>query len=111
MPIGNKATTLSTMKEPKYERDMTDLPEKDVKKLMAIKKIEDIKSVELIEIWNDDHQPCAGLKLNGVTFGMWWVSYETIAAIEYGTDSKKARKKLLEAIKYQQVRYNDLKEE
>jgi hypothetical protein len=84
-------------KDKAIERMFDELTPDEQKKIEAIKTVDDIKSVELLDTWEDDHEMCAGVEINGVKMGFWWIG-SGIGAFEY-PDSPKAKKDVLEMIK------------
>jgi hypothetical protein len=75
--------------------DFLELEKEEMQKLLAIQKPEDIKTTEVLETWDDDHEVCAGAEINSVKIAFWHCG--TIAgAIAYATDSPRARKDLFE---------------
>jgi len=54
-----------------HERMYHELSPKEQKLLGAIKTINDIKSVVVVDEWEDDHLPCVGTKINKIPIGFW----------------------------------------
>jgi len=68
----------------------------DLKKLTEITTPADIKSFEVRDVYEDDHQQCAEVTINGIDVEFMW--YDSIGFIEYWDESKKAFKDLRDAI-------------
>jgi hypothetical protein len=47
--------------------------------------------IEILAEWTDDHLPCANLAYGELRFSLWWTDHETLAALMYAADSKRAR--------------------
>ena len=86
------------MSKLKYERDFATLTKKEMRKILAIRKLDDIKTIKLMNSWQDDHITCAGFRLNGVQMALWWCGEEIVGAIKYADESSRARKDLLTEI-------------
>jgi hypothetical protein len=71
------------MKEIKYS---------DLKSLFNIQTPADIKSFEIIDEYEDDHQQCAEVTINGINCDFMW--HDSVGFIHYWGESKKAFKKL-----------------
>jgi len=67
--------------------------------LKKIVKVTDLESVELLSDWEDDHQVCIGVRVNGVEFGIWWTGTEVIGAFEYAMDSARAKIRVVDEIR------------
>jgi hypothetical protein len=80
-----------------HERFIEDLSEKEKKILAEVIKQKHV-AVEVLSEWTDDHQPCLGVKINGIEFGVWWLDVEGAGAFHY-SDSKKAQKIIKDVIK------------
>lgn len=83
------------MSEPKYERNMAELSEKEIKTLrdVALGPLD----FKLVGEWSDDHLPCVGIELVGIQFGFWNLTTEAAAAFHY-PDSQAAQKVVRELI-------------
>ena len=55
----------------------------EIETLRAIQSGEDIKSVVVSEIFEDDHEICVEVTVNGVTFAALWIVPEFLADIIY----------------------------
>lgn len=67
--------------------------------LKAIKERADIKSLEILKEYEDDHQMCADVKINGIQVEFLW--YDTLGFLEYWDESDRAFKKLVECLAYE----------
>lgn len=65
--------------------------------LLSIKQPSDITSFVIEDIYEDDHQMCADVVINGVRVEFLW--YDNVGFVEYWGESKKAFDKLVGAIK------------
>lgn len=74
------------------------MKDKDIETLMKIKTADDIESVEVVEYYTDDHQPCATVKVNDVEIEFLW--YDNLGFLEYWNDSARAAKDLVSNIKH-----------
>ena len=68
----------------------------DLKSLLNITTPADIKSFAINDVYEDDHQQCAELEINGVYVEFMW--YDNVGFIEYWDESKKAFNALRDAI-------------
>lgn len=69
-----------------------------IKQLAQIKTINDIKSLNIIDQYEDDHQQCADVEINGIDVEFLW--FDNLGFLEYYEESAKAAAKLLNAIQY-----------
>ncbi len=74
------------------------MKDKDIETLMKIQTIADIKTVEVMEYFADDHQSYAIAKVNGAKFEFLW--RDNLGFLEYWKDSAKAANDLVENIKH-----------
>jgi len=66
------------------EREECPFSEEDTQRLKRIGGgEEDITSVKVGNTWNDDHEMCVNLTVNGVEFSALWISPEFYADIIY----------------------------
>lgn len=66
--------------------------------LLNIKSPSDIKSFEVVDIYEDDNAQCADVIINGIPIEFLW--YDNVGFVSYWNESKKAFDALLEAIEY-----------
>jgi len=66
--------------------------------LLNIKSPSDIKSFEVVDIYEDDNAQCADVIINGIPIEFLW--YDEVGFVSYWNESKKAFDALLEAIDY-----------
>ena len=71
---------------------------KDIETLMKIQTIADIKTVEVMEYYEDDHQQCATAQVNGAEIEFLW--HDNLGFLEYWNDSAKAADDLVANIKH-----------
>ena len=71
---------------------------KQIEALLQIKSAEDIKSVIIEDEYEDDHQQCALVKINGIKMEMMW--YDELGFLQYWNESPKALKRLIKAIQH-----------
>jgi hypothetical protein len=69
----------------------------DAKKLLAIKSGKDIKSMELLDEFEDDHIACAHAKINGVALELLWCGPRVVGALDI-SDSKQAKQVVFMAL-------------
>jgi hypothetical protein len=69
-----------------------------IQDLKNIQTPQDIKSFEVLDIFEDDNAQCASCKINGVAIEFLW--YDSVGFVEYWNESKKAFKQLLDAINH-----------
>ena len=69
-----------------------------IKALLAIKSIDDIKTLDVINEYEDDHQPCADVEINGIAVEFLW--FDNLGFLQYYDESPKAAAKLLKSIRY-----------
>ena len=60
-----------------------ELNDNDLREMMLIRQPHDIKVVEDIAWWEDDHEPCFGAKINGVYVSFWWADEQIGLAMVY----------------------------
>ncbi len=72
----------------------------DVKILMAIKSADDIKSVEVLDMYEDDHALCADVKVNDAYVLFGWYDHNGLSFLEYWTESERARNELFENVQH-----------
>ena len=65
--------------------------------LLSIAKPADITSFIINDVYEDDHQMCADVTINGVNVEFLW--HDNVGFIEYWSESPKAMKSLVGAIK------------
>lgn len=70
-----------------------------LKSLLNIKQLSDIKSLDVVDEWEDDHEMCYAVEINGVVVEFLWMT-SIIGALTYYNDSPRAFNDLIEAIKY-----------
>ena len=70
----------------------------EIKALLQIKSAKDIKSVIIEDEYEDDHQQCAMVKINGIEMEMMW--YDELGFLHYWNESPKAFKRLIKAIQH-----------
>lgn len=85
-------------KTPKYERLFHELTDKEQDLIEQIKKPSDIKTMEVVKEWIDDHLSCVGTKINGVEIGFWWIGDHAYSSAFHYPDSIKAKAKVCEMI-------------
>jgi hypothetical protein len=68
------------MKE--QERHFEDLDESEKDVIRAISSVKDIEEFKLGWSWDDDHCPCFGVRINGVSFGLWWLTYKEAVTVQ-----------------------------
>ena len=69
-----------------------------IKQLAQIKTINDIKSLNIIIMYEDDHQQCAEVQINGIDVEFLW--FDNLGFLEYYEESAKAAAKLLKSIRF-----------
>lgn len=79
-----------------------DLSQEDFDVLAQIKQADDIKTCELISMWEDDHCPCVAVKINGVAVSFWWLADKYAYAFEYAHDSASAKQRVYDCVDYEQ---------
>ncbi len=98
---------IGELEDLEYYREQNDDTFSDVEAIMAIKRPEDIKSLEIVDIYEDDHEVCADVIMNGeIEFGACWITHEFLADLIYaakGTESAKVE--VYDYIKYFQDEY------
>ena len=77
-----------------------------IKQLAQIKTIQDIKSLDVTNEYEDDHQQCADVEINGIAIEFLW--YDNLGFLEYYDESAKAAAKLLKSIQF--IIYNAIEE-
>ena len=70
----------------------------EINALLQIKSAKDIKSVVIENEYEDDHQQCADVKINGIDVEMLW--YDELGFLHYWNESPKALKRLIKAIQH-----------
>lgn len=73
------------------------MTDEQIKTLLEINQPSDIKSFTISSIYEDDHQQCAEVIINGVPLEFLW--YDNVGFVEYWEESPKAFGKLRGAIK------------
>ena len=68
-----------------------------IEQLLQIKTPDDIKSIEIIRLFDDDHLPCCDAKINGIEIGFHYYD-DGFGFLKYYKDSPIAFKDLLDAI-------------
>jgi hypothetical protein len=74
------------------------MDKQQIKALLSIKSIDDIKSLDITHEYTDDHQPCAEVQINGIAVEFLW--YDDLGFLQYYDESPKAAAKLLQSIKF-----------
>lgn len=103
--------------EPDYQRFISShIRGEELETLQAITEPNHIKTFEILGEWTDDREPCLGVSLNGVQFGIWWIVREFVRELYRIDDnatstSKKVVKAKEELIDYLQYEINEAKEE
>lgn len=69
-----------------------------IKELLQIKNVEDITSLNIIDEYEDDHQQCAEVEINGVPVEFLW--FDELGFLYYYNESPKAATKLIESIRF-----------
>lgn len=82
--------------DPKVSRMVEDLNAEEVAVLRTV--TQENLTVEVLSLWEDDHEQCVGVKLNGIVVSFWWLTFEAAAAFAY-PDSPKAREMILQVLK------------
>lgn len=77
------------------ERMVNDLEAGEVATLKGI--TEENLQVEVLADWEDDHERCVGVRLNGVEVSFWWLTFEAAAAFAY-PDSPLGRKIIMRVL-------------
>jgi len=67
--------------------------------LLSIKKTSDIKTMEYIDDFQDDHIVCVVGLINNIRFTFWWCGPSLVGAFQYGEDNEKAKKQILTTLK------------
>ncbi len=80
------------------KRNVADLTPEERQKLAEIKTPDDIQSVSVADVWIDDHQPCVGVRLNGVDVAFCWLRAYTVGAFFFD-DSPRAKQVIYEALR------------
>ncbi len=91
--------TLLEAHAPGSDRGFEDLNRSEQNQMRAIKAPADLKSVEYLNDWMDDHILCVGAKINGVPVGFWWIGHDGAADIKHAGDSPTAKKGVVEIVK------------
>lgn len=89
------------IKEIQYNIDMKNTTANDINILINIKTADDIKSVEVLDMYEDDHAMCAEVEINGAFVFFGWYGDNGLAFLEYWKDSERARKELFQALEHQ----------
>lgn len=71
----------------------------DIETLMRIKSADDVASVEVELYYEDDHQQCANVRINGAYIEFLW--YDNLGFLEYWQDSAKAKADLFHNMQHQ----------
>jgi len=72
------------------------MTDEQIKTLLEINQPSDIKSFAISSIYEDDHQQCTDVIINGVPVEFLW--YDNVGFVEYWEESPKAFDKLQSAI-------------
>ena len=64
--------------------------------LKAIASLDDIKTVKIVNIFEDDHLMCADTKVNGIDIGFYYC--DTLGFLDYWDDSSRAKQDLFAAL-------------
>ena len=83
-------------KEIQYNNSMKEINYSDLKSLFNIQTPADIKSFEVRDEYEDDHQQCAEVTINGIDCEFMW--YDSVGFIHYWEESNKAFNELRRAI-------------
>ena len=70
--ISPKIQKISASQGQKKYPAFWELNDNDLREMMLIRQPHDIKTVEDIAWWEDDHEPCFGAKINGTYVSFWW---------------------------------------
>lgn len=70
--ITEKVTMIASHKAHALYPFVTELNDRDIKKLLLIRSPEDIKTVLYEGKWKDDGENCYGVVINGIKMGWWW---------------------------------------
>jgi len=76
-----------------------ELPPRQIMSLIQIQKPEDIKTVDDIIYWEDDHMLCVGAKINGIGVSWWWYGPHLIGHLMYSNIVPEAKKEVFNALK------------
>ena len=60
-----------------------ELDDNGLREMLLIRKPHDIKTIEDIAWWEDDHEPCFGAKINGTYVSFWWMDEQVGLALVY----------------------------
>lgn len=80
---------------------MKDTTVNDINILINIKTADDIKTVEVLDMYEDDHALCAEVEINGAFVFFGWYGDNGLSFLEYWKDSKRARNELFQALEHQ----------
>jgi len=50
-----------------------------------------LDTFKLLNVFQDDHCPCAHFNYRGKSFGLWWTDIPTLGAFEYRHDAKASK--------------------
>ena len=76
-----------------------ELPSKQIMSLIQIQKPEDIKSIDNILYWEDDHVLCVGAKINGIEVSWWWYGPDLLGHLMYSNVVPEAKKQVFNSLK------------
>lgn len=79
---------------------MKDTTANDINILINIKTADDIKSVEVLDMYEDDHAMCAEVEINGAFVFFGWYADNGLAFLEYWKDSERARNELFDNVRH-----------
>jgi hypothetical protein len=71
--ISPKIPRITAMQGKKKYPAFWELSDEGLRDMMLIRQPHDIKTVEDIAWWEDDHEPCFGAKINGTFVSFWWM--------------------------------------
>lgn len=69
-----------------------------LKALKLIKSAADIKSIKVIDTFEDDHCICFNFEMNGQFFERLWSNHTELAAVEYFNESIKAKQIVMQMV-------------
>lgn len=74
------------------------MDKQQIKALLSIKSIDDIKSLDITNEYTDDHSQCAEVEINGIAVEFLW--YDELGFLQYYDESPRAAAKLLKSIRH-----------
>ena len=93
MKVANHVT-----KDPLYKRMFNELTPSEQKIIKGLTD-EDLRRLDVLDVWRDDHQPCVGIKVAGVPMGFWWLDAEMVGAFYFPREPR-AQRMIREQIKF-----------